>query len=130
MSSKRVAVVSDHPFLVDATKLLIAASPELSAHEWLWWTSPESAVLHASATPVSLATEWHRVAAADVVISLHSKQIFPPGLVSGARCVNVHPGLNPFNRGWTPHVFSLVNGLPAGATIHEIDAEIDHGAII
>ena len=66
----------------------------------------------------------------DLVLSLHCKQIFPAELVEQHRCINVHPGLNPYNRGWFPHVFSIVNKLPAGVTIHEMDSEIDHGKII
>jgi|AVFP01.1.fsa_nt_gi methionyl-tRNA formyltransferase len=65
-----------------------------------------------------------------IIFSLHSKQIFPPELVNQVRCYNVHPGYNPYNRGWYPQVFSIINGLPAGATIHEIDEELDHGRII
>ena len=66
----------------------------------------------------------------DLVLSIHCKQIFPPELVDRVRCVNVHPGLNPHNRGWFPQVFSIINGLPSGVTIHEIDNELDHGSII
>ena len=66
----------------------------------------------------------------NLVISLHARQIFPNKLVKGIRCVNIHPGYNPFNRGWFPHVFSLINGLPMGVTIHEMDEHIDHGPII
>ena len=63
-------------------------------------------------------------------ISCHSKQLFPTKLVNTVLCVNIHPGLNPYNRGWFPHVFSIINGLPVGATIHIMDEEIDHGDII
>ena len=66
----------------------------------------------------------------DLVISVHCKQLFPPELVRTARCVNVHPGLNPQNRGWYPQVFSIINGKKAGVTIHEIDEQLDHGPII
>lgn len=66
----------------------------------------------------------------ELVISLHCKQLFPDALIKNVRCVNVHPGLNPHNRGWFPQVFSILNKLPVGATIHEIDEEIDHGNII
>ncbi|REL30222.1 dTDP-4-amino-4,6-dideoxyglucose formyltransferase [Thalassotalea euphylliae] len=66
----------------------------------------------------------------DLVISAHCKQIFPKDLVSGIRCINIHPGLNPHNRGWFPQVFSIINGKPAGATVHIMDEEIDHGDII
>ncbi|HXE10354.1 MAG TPA: dTDP-4-amino-4,6-dideoxyglucose formyltransferase [Verrucomicrobiae bacterium] len=66
----------------------------------------------------------------DLVISAHCKQIFPDELVKAVTCINIHPGYNPYNRGWYPQVFSILNGLPLGATIHEIDTELDHGDII
>jgi methionyl-tRNA formyltransferase len=66
----------------------------------------------------------------DLVISAHSKQLFPSELVNSTLCVNLHPGLNPYNRGWFPQVFSIINGLPLGATLHVIDEQIDHGPII
>lgn len=66
----------------------------------------------------------------DLVFSVHCKQIFPKPLVEGVRCINFHPGFNPFNRGWYPQAFSILNGLPAGATVHLMDESIDHGAII
>lgn len=62
--------------------------------------------------------------------SCHSKQLFPSDLVNSILCINIHPGLNPYNRGWFPQVFSIINKLPAGATIHVMDEEIDHGEII
>jgi methionyl-tRNA formyltransferase len=66
----------------------------------------------------------------DLALSLHCKQVFPDELVTSIKCINVHPGLNPYNRGWYPQVFSIINGLPLGATIHEMDTKIDHGPII
>lgn len=66
----------------------------------------------------------------DLVISAHCLHIFPKELVNNKRCINIHPGYNPINRGWYPQVFSIINELPIGATIHEIDNELDHGNII
>lgn len=66
----------------------------------------------------------------DLYFSLHSKQLFPDELVNRYRCINVHPGLNPYNRGWFPQVFSILNKYPVGVTIHEMDDELDHGPII
>jgi methionyl-tRNA formyltransferase len=66
----------------------------------------------------------------DLIISCHCKKIFPAGLVNNVRCINIHPGLNPYNRGWYPQVFAINNGLPHGATIHVMDEYIDHGEII
>jgi dTDP-4-amino-4,6-dideoxyglucose formyltransferase len=66
----------------------------------------------------------------DLVLSLHSKQIFPKDIVSNIKCINFHPGLNPHNRGWFPQVFSIINKKPIGATIHLMDELVDHGKII
>lgn len=66
----------------------------------------------------------------DLVLSVHCKQIFPKRLVDEIRCINIHPGLNPYNRGWFPQVFSIINGMPIGCTIHEMDEAVDHGEII
>ena len=61
----------------------------------------------------------------DLVISLHCKQFFPPQLVNKIKCINVHPGYNPFNRGWYPQVFAINYGNEVGATIHEMDHEFE-----
>jgi len=66
----------------------------------------------------------------DLGISCHSKQLFPAAIVNTTLCINIHPGLNPYNRGWYPQVFSIINDLPSGVTIHIMDEEIDHGDII
>ena len=82
-------------------------------------------------TAITLKQDWPQVIAKyDLVISLHCKQLFPAEMVKAVKCINVHPGYNPYNRGWFPQVFSILNGLPFGATIHEIDEQLDHGAII
>lgn len=66
----------------------------------------------------------------DLIISAHCKQIFPAEIIDACTCINIHPGLNPFNRGWYPQVFSIFNKKPLGATIHKIDEQLDHGEII
>lgn len=66
----------------------------------------------------------------DLVVSVHCKKIFPKQLHEKIRCINIHPGYNPYNRGMFPHVFSMVNGKIAGATMHEISGKIDNGPII
>lgn len=51
-------------------------------------------------------------------------KLFPRG------AINLHPSLLPYNRGAYPNVWSIVDGTPAGATLHMIDAGIDTGAIL
>ncbi len=66
----------------------------------------------------------------DILFSIHCKQIFPPALVRSIKCINIHPGYNPINRGWYPQVFAIINNRITGATLHEIDEELDNGPII
>lgn len=72
----------------------------------------------------------HIIEKFSLVFSLHCKQVFPEKLVREVKCINIHPGYNPYNRGWYPQVFSLINQLPLGATIHLMDEKIDHGKIL
>ncbi len=44
--------------------------------------------------------------------------------------VNLHPSLLPYNRGQYPNVWSIIDGTPAGTTLHYMDAEIDTGDIV
>ncbi len=66
----------------------------------------------------------------NLVLSLHCKQIFPSILINNIKCINIHPGFNPYNRGYFPHIFSIINKLPSGVTIHEMNENIDCGNII
>lgn len=66
----------------------------------------------------------------DLIISIHCKQIFPPRIINNIKCINIHPGYNPINRGWYPQVFAINQNLPVGATIHEMDNQLDNGNII
>lgn len=82
-------------------------------------------------SPINLKKKYENVIKNfDLCFSIHCKQIFPKEMVETITCINVHPGLNPYNRGWYPQVFSIINGLPLGATIHEMDEFLDHGPII
>jgi methionyl-tRNA formyltransferase len=50
--------------------------------------------------------------------------IFPHG------CLNLHTSFLPYNRGANPNVWPIVEGTPAGVTLHRIDAGIDTGPIV
>jgi len=44
--------------------------------------------------------------------------------------VNLHPSLLPYNRGKSPNVWTIVDGTPAGVSLHYMDAEFDTGEAI
>lgn len=131
----RILIISDNSSLVRSFSDLIEDEIYRS-HQYEFRCTKGSetaidAVLTRPIQPIVVKEEWKELTDNfDLIISLHCKQLFPVELVNRIRCINVHPGLNPFNRGWFPQVFSILNGLPTGATIHEIDEELDHGKII
>jgi methionyl-tRNA formyltransferase len=45
-------------------------------------------------------------------------------------CINIHPAYLPYNRGANPNVWSIVDGTPAGVTIHYMDTRVDTGDIV
>ncbi len=50
--------------------------------------------------------------------------LFPHGVL------NLHPSYLPYNKGANPNVWSIIEGTPAGATLHFIDPGIDTGDIV
>ena len=58
------------------------------------------------------------------ILTRECLDIFPKG------CVNIHPAYLPWNRGADPSIWSIVEGTPAGATVHYLDEGVDTGDII
>jgi methionyl-tRNA formyltransferase len=69
---------------------------------------------------------------ADIAVSIFFGYILRPAFISlpTAGCINLHPSLLPYNRGAHPNVWSIIDGTPAGVTLHYIDAGVDTGDII
>lgn len=136
-ASVRLLVVSDNqPLSVTVLQCLETLGESLDVSVDLRYTSynksPE-AMIDIGASEINVKDDRvvdHIIGYYDLVLSVHCKQLFPKRLVEGMRCINFHPGFNPFNRGWYPQAFSIINGLPAGATVHVMDEDIDHGHII
>ena len=60
----------------------------------------------------------------DYVLKPDFLALFPLGVV------NLHSSYLPYNRGQYPNVWSIVEGTPAGVTLHYIDEGIDTGDLI
>ena len=136
---KKILIISDNPSIVEAVAMI--NQDQVNAIEALFQyaISPFSkkgdfnAVLLGEVQTLDLRIDSviHGILDHfDIIISVHCKQIFPPSLVNRVKCINIHPGYNPINRGWYPQVFAIIHDLEIGATIHEIDEKLDHGAII
>lgn len=134
---KNILIITDNLYLSQQSKKIFANYTEKYKFDY-------------SISPFSSAEEFSKILSEEVLVfdlknnvdiqkiikkyqlvfSIHCKQLFPELLFKNVRCINVHPGYNPLNRGWYPQVFSIINDIKIGATIHEIDGEIDHGNII
>ncbi|MBI2531115.1 MAG: formyl transferase [Deltaproteobacteria bacterium] len=68
----------------------------------------------------------------DIGVSVFFGYILRPDFlaVPPAGYINLHPSFLPFNRGAHPNVWSILEGTPAGATLHYLDPSVDTGDII
>jgi methionyl-tRNA formyltransferase len=68
----------------------------------------------------------------EYVVSCGYRHIVPEEIldVPEEGCLNLHPAYLPYNRGANPNVWSIVEGTPAGVTLHYMDATLDTGAIV
>lgn len=69
-------------------------------------------------------------APADWLVSAGFRSIVPEGLLArfGDAC-NLHPALLPWGRGAHPNVWAIVDGEPAGVTLHRMTAGLDRGPV-
>lgn len=131
---KKVCVISDNAKIYNAVRESLNDNDDYEI-EWFFSEGNKEFIqeagiksgLHA-VNLKNICTAWYMKYT--VIISLHCKQIFPKRIVDSVRCVNVHPGMLPYNRGMYPQVFSIINGMPFGVTIHEMDEKIDSGRVI
>jgi methionyl-tRNA formyltransferase len=64
-------------------------------------------------------------------LSVHYPKVLKPKVISKyPKIYNLHPGYLPWGRGYYPIFWALWEETPAGATLHEINAGIDQGAIV
>jgi methionyl-tRNA formyltransferase len=135
---KNILVISDNLYLCKELEKIICEL-NLKDINWSFSISPFSnfdsfsKALKSKISVINLKSDIDVEAVCndyDLVLSIHCKQLFPNKIVNSVKCINVHPGYNPFNRGWYPQVFAIINDYLIGATIHEIDNELDHGLII
>ncbi len=132
----KIAVINDNPAIL-ARFISKISNMILPSAEWTYYSThydPKYADLlpNTTVTQVDVKKDFKLFidSGYDLIFSLHCKQIFPPELVETIKCINIHPGYNPINRGWYPQIFSIIYDLETGATIHEMNEKLDDGNII
>ncbi|MDP8266426.1 MAG: formyltransferase family protein [Candidatus Aceula meridiana] len=66
----------------------------------------------------------------DFIITVFWSYLLKPDFFCLAKnTLNFHLALLPTNRGWYPHVHSILDGTPTGVTIHQINEKADAGPV-
>lgn len=66
----------------------------------------------------------------DFILTIYWPFLIPKNIISiPKQTLNFHPALLPTNRGWYPHVHSILDGTPTGVTLHKLDEGPDTGDI-
>lgn len=68
----------------------------------------------------------------DIIVSVGFDHLVPAEIleIPDKGAINLHPSLLPHNRGKSPNVWPIVEGTPAGVTLHYMDEEFDTGDVI
>lgn len=68
----------------------------------------------------------------EIVISSGYEHIVPEEIIDipDRGIVNLHPSYLPYNRGAHPYIWPLIDGSPAGVSIHYMNESIDEGPVI
>lgn len=68
----------------------------------------------------------------DLLVSAGFRHIVPAEVldVPELGAVNLHPSYLPYNRGASPNVWSIIEGTPAGVSVHYMTPDVDQGPII
>lgn len=70
--------------------------------------------------------------APDFLVSLYFDYVLDPRFLDlpTRDAVNLHPGYLPFNRGFYYYVWAVLDGTPAGVSLHRMRPEVDRGDLI
>jgi methionyl-tRNA formyltransferase len=68
----------------------------------------------------------------DYILGVHFPYLVPADVLRVSRYgfLNLHPAYLPYNRGWHTPSWAILEGTPAGATLHFMDEGLDTGDII
>ena len=74
--------------------------------------------------------KWFKSQNFDAIICVYWPWILSSDFFSNIPItINFHPALLPINRGWFPHVHSIIDGSPLGVTLHKLSEKADTGDI-
>jgi methionyl-tRNA formyltransferase len=68
----------------------------------------------------------------DYIVCVHFPYILRRPVLDAARrgVLNLHPSYLPYNRGWHTPTWAILDGTPAGASLHYVDESLDTGDLV
>jgi methionyl-tRNA formyltransferase len=68
----------------------------------------------------------------DFIVCVHFPYLLRRPVLDAAKSgvLNLHPSYLPYNRGWHTPTWAILEGTPAGASLHYMDESLDTGAIV
>lgn len=87
-------------------------------------------VVSTSGSKITLEHVKHRKPA--YIVSYNYNYLIPADVIAymKGRILNLHISLLPWNRGFSPNLWSFIDSTPKGVTIHQVDASLDTGGIL
>jgi len=74
--------------------------------------------------------KWLHEQDVDFLLTVYWPWLLDEKLFSASKnTMNFHPALLPVNRGWYPHVHSILDGSKCGVTLHQISKDADQGDV-
>lgn len=79
-----------------------------------------------------LTLEFVKALSPDIIISYNYNYMISGEIIDymNNNIINLHISYLPWNRGFSPNIWSFIDNSPKGITIHQIDAGLDKGKII
>jgi methionyl-tRNA formyltransferase len=115
---------------------LLVASGSRASHDGelaaLCSTLPAERILRGTAFRSPAGVELLASLGLDAIIAVHFPYVLPRDVLNAPAVgvLNLHPAYLPFKRGWNTPSWAILDGSPAGATLHFMDEGIDTGDIV
>jgi len=145
VKAKRIALFANHLPGLDVAKFLQESSSGdqvcalyVTGHDPLndariidaFNITEENVFIGADAIKQSQHIAWFKEQKFDVLICVYWPWLLDSEIFTSVNTtINFHPALLPINRGWFPHVHSLLDGSKTGVTLHKIEDGADTGSI-
>ena len=123
--------------LGDVPQALLLSDPDRASHDTALVTLCESAGISPPvirgrqlSSPASL--EFLQRLELDYIVCVHFPYMLRRSVLDTARrgVLNLHPSYLPYNRGWHTPTWAILDGTPAGASLHYVDESLDTGDIV